>query len=167
MAEDELLNLVDDNDMVVGTILRSEMMATGVRNFRVINAFIKNSRGELWIPRRAASKRIFPLCLDMSVGGHVGAGESYDLAFARETEEEVGLRLSGVRWQRLGCLTPPAHGVSAFMTVYEIQADSVPHYNRDDFTEFFWLTPSQLLEKLANGDKGKGDLPAIVKHFYP
>lgn len=165
-TEDELLDLVDDADNVIGTVLRSETMAKKLSHFRVINAFIINSKGQIWTPRRAATKRIFPLCLDMSVGGHVGAGEPYDLAFERETEEETGIKIADVKWRTLGKLTPPQHGVSAFMTVYEIEAEAVPQYNTSDFTEFFWLTPAELLQKLADGDKGKGDLITLVKHFY-
>lgn len=165
-SDDELLDFVDDDDNVIGTVLRSEVMARKLCHFRVINAFIKNSRGEIWFPRRAAGKRIFPLCLDMSVGGHVGAGEPYDLAFARETEEETGIRLADVQWRMLGKMQPGVHKVSAFMTVYEIEAEAVPHYNLVDFTEFFWLTPAQLVAKVTAGDSAKGDLLTLVKHFY-
>jgi isopentenyl-diphosphate delta-isomerase len=166
MAEDELLDLVDDADNVIGTVLRSETMAKKLRNFRVINAFIRNDKGELWIPRRSASKRIFPLCLDISVGGHVGAGEPYDLAFERETEEEVGLKLADVSWRVLGHLSPVQHGVSAFMQVYEISHDAVPNYNRADFIEHWWLTPAQLATRIRGGDPAKGDLLQLVTHFY-
>lgn len=166
MSDDELLDLVDDHDNVIGAVMRSEALAKKLRHFRVINAFIKNSKGELWIPRRSASKRAFPLCLEMSVGGHVGAGEPYDLAFQRETEEETGIRLADVTWRRLGQLNPLQHDVSSFMTVYEIELEDVPHYNREDFSEFFWLTPPELLQKIAEGDKDKGDLVALIKGFY-
>lgn len=165
-AQDELLDLVDDQDQVIGTIWRSQTMAQRIPNFRVINAFIRNSKGELWIPRRSASKRIFPLCLDVSVGGHVGAGEPYELAFTRETEEEVGIKLQDVSWRVLGTLQPPVHQVSAFMTVYEISSDETPNYNRDDFIEYWWLTPAAVLERLAAGDKGKGDLDKLIRYFY-
>jgi len=74
---DEYLDLVDLQDSVIGRKLRSEVYAEHLSNFRVVNAFVLNSKGELWIPRRTADKRIFPLCLDMSVGGHVESGESY------------------------------------------------------------------------------------------
>jgi isopentenyldiphosphate isomerase len=50
----------------------------------VLNAFLVNDYGQIWIPRRSSLKRIFPLCLDMSVGGHVVSGESYEEAFRRE-----------------------------------------------------------------------------------
>jgi isopentenyl-diphosphate delta-isomerase len=164
---DEYLDLVDENDNVIGRKLRSEVYAEGLSNFRVINAFVKNSHGELWVPRRGPNKRIFPNALDMSVGGHVESGEDYDTSFARETKEEINVDIAKVPWKFLGKLTPQEHGVSAFMQVYEISCEEVPSYNPDDFTGFYWLTPEALLERIHSGDKTKGDLLKLVQRFFP
>lgn len=103
---DEYLDLVNENDEVIGRKLRSAVYAEGLSNFRVINAFIRNSKGEIWIPRRAANKKVFPLCLDMSVGGHVESGEKYDATFRRETMEETNLDIDRIDWSFLGHLCP-------------------------------------------------------------
>lgn len=163
--QDELLDIVDDNDEVIGTKRRSEVYAEGLSNFRVINAFVVNSKGEIWTPRRTAGKRIFPLCLDMSVGGHVESGESYDEAFRRETAEELNIDIDDVPYRILGHLTPEKDGVSALMNLYEISFDETPKFNPDDFSESFWLTPESLLERIKAGDKSKGDLPILLKFF--
>lgn len=67
--QDEYLDLVDPDDKVIGRKKRSEIYAEHNTNFRVVNLFIVNSKGEIWFPRRTEHKRIFPLCLDMSMGG--------------------------------------------------------------------------------------------------
>lgn len=166
MHPDEYLDLVDSDDAVIGRKLRSDVYAEGLSNFRVVNAFVVNEQGELWIPRRAPDKRIFPSRLDMSVGGHVESGETYDQAFRRETMEELNLDIDTIPWRLLGRVTPREDGVSAFSNVYEIRMDRVPDYNAKDFTEYFWLTPKALLARLVSGDKGKGDLPKLVKRFF-
>lgn len=163
---DEYLDLVDENDNVVGKEKRSIIYQNKQSNFRVVNAFIINSRGELWIPRRTAVKRVFPLCLDMSVGGHVESGETYEEALQRETLEELNIDLRKTPYKFLGSLTPHKDNVSAFQKDYEIKMDEVPNFNKDDFIEFFWLTPKQLFERVRNGDKTKNDLPKLVKIFY-
>lgn len=89
-ATEEWLDLVNEHDQVVGRVTRSEAWANKFL-VRVINAFVVNTAGQLWIPRRTAHKRMFPNCLDMSVGGHVEPGESYEAAFQRETFEELNL----------------------------------------------------------------------------
>ena len=164
--QDEYLDLVDEADRVIGKKLRSEFYAEGIKNFRVVNAFLVNSEGKLWIPRRTAQKRIFPLCLDMSMGGHVESGETYDEAFKRETQEELNINIDKVTWKAIGQVTPHEHGTSAFSKVYEIRMDEAPAFNPDDYTEYFWLSPKELLEKIAWGEKTKGDLPKLVKIFY-
>ena len=120
---DEYLDLVDENDNVVGKKKRSEVYAENLSNFRVVNAFVVNSKGEIWIPRRAANKRIFPLCLDMSMGGHVESGESYEDTLKRETQEELNIDTDRVQVRLLGHLSPQKDGVSANMNVYEIKMD--------------------------------------------
>ena len=82
-VHDEMLDLVDENDCVIGTARRSEVYAKELRNIRVVNAFVINSKGELWIPRRTAHKRSYPSCLDMSMGGHVESGETYEEAVSK------------------------------------------------------------------------------------
>ncbi len=166
MTEDELLDLVDNDDNVIGTQWRNHVHANNLHNFRVINAFIVNDEGKLWIPRRASTKRLFPNGLDMSVGGHVGAGEGYELTFRRETQEETGINIDKAEWKDLGALSPHIHGVNAFMHVYEIHQNEAPDYNSNDFTEYYWLTPQEIINKIDAGDIAKGDLPILIKHFY-
>jgi len=163
---EEILDLVDENDKVIGSKPRSEIYAEGLNNFRVVNAFVINSEGKIWIPRRTVNKRIFPLGLDMSMGGHVDTGESYETAFKRELAEELNLNVEITPYSLLGHLNPNKDGVSAFMNVYEIKSDIVPDYNKEDYIEYFWLTPKELLDKLAQGDKPKEDLPKLIKKFY-
>ncbi len=69
IQDDEILNIVDENDYVIGQKKRSEIYCQRLCNFRVVNAFVVNSLGQLWIPRRSAHKSIFPFCLDVSMGG--------------------------------------------------------------------------------------------------
>ena len=69
MEQDEYLDLVDENDVVIGRKLRSEVHAEKLKNYRAVNLFIVNSKGELWIPRRTAHKQLYPLGLDFSCAG--------------------------------------------------------------------------------------------------
>lgn len=170
IEHEEKLWLVDKNDepMGEGWQWRSREPGKNWQNFRVINAFIKRSDGRIWIPRRTATKKMFPNCLDVSVGGHVEYGESYEDCFARETREETGLDVHALPHAVLAYLTPSkVEGLSAFMKVWEIQAEEVPNYNPADFSETNWVTPDELREKIASGDLTKGDLPLILNAVYP
>lgn len=166
ITTDEFLDLVDQDDNVIGKKRRSEVYAENLSNFRVVNVFLVNSEGEIWIPRRSANKRIFPLHLDMSMGGHVESGENYEDALKRELQEELNIDVTKVGCELLGKLNPHENNVSAFMQVYVIKTDEAPDYNKDDFVEYFWLQPKALLELINNGEKAKGDLPKLVERFY-
>lgn len=159
---DELLDIVNEQDEVIAQQYRSHVYAIGSRNFRVINAFITNDKGKLWIPRRSAHKKLFPLCLDASVGGHVKAGETYQEAFARELQEELNLDAATVFHELIGYLNPQNHNVSAHMQLYIVKYNQTPQYNTNDFASSAWFTIDEIQAAIAQGDRTKGDLPALI-----
>lgn len=163
---EEILDLVDENDVVIGSLSRKEVYTRGLKNFRVVNVFIRNDDGELWIPRRTAAKKLFPLYLDMSAAGHVESGESYEEAFAKEVREEINIDVTAVSHKELGHLSPHIDNVSAFSKVFEIEYNDVPAYNTDDFVEYYWLTPAEILALVEEGEKMKSDIPKLIKKFY-
>ncbi len=164
---DEYLDLVNEHDEVIGRKLRSQIYEEKLSNFRVVNAFIKNSEGLLWIPQRSSTKKIFPGALDFSMGGHVKSGESYDDAFIREMDEELGFHPEKDRYRLLEKLLPGENGVAAFMHVYEIDADVAPPYNPEEIQSGRWLSPRELLEIISRGMPTKEpDLRIAVEMFY-
>lgn len=159
---DELLDIVDENDQVVGQEYRSEIYKKRQNNFRVINAFLVNDKHEVWIPRRLATKKLYPLCLDASVGGHVMAGEGYQEAFVRELAEELNIDASCVKHQFCAKLTPGQHGVSAYMQVYLISTNESPCFNPNDFDSAAWYDIEELQKILNAGEPSKSDLPILI-----
>ncbi len=164
--EDELLDLVNKNDHVIGTLERSKVYAAQLRNFRTVSAFLINNQGKLWVPRRTANKRVSPLHLGFSVGGHVSSGETYKQSFERELQEELNINLADVRYKKLGLLTPHEHGTGSFAMIYLIFSDKTPDYNRQDFVSSAWLSPQQLLEKVVRRKKVQSDVQRALRHFF-
>lgn len=164
---DEFLDIVNENDEVIRSEPRSKVYKERNAYFRVVNAFIRNDQGQLWIPTRSATKELFPNALDFSMGGHVQSGESYDDAFMRETEEELGFRPDKIAYRLLGKLSPLRHGVAAFMQVYEISSNDDPHYNLNDYTGGSWLSPQDVLNKISQGVPAKEpDLRIALETLY-
>jgi isopentenyl-diphosphate delta-isomerase len=100
------------------------------------------------------------------MGGHVATGESYEEALRRELMEELRMDVHVVTYREIGILTPHKHGTSAFMKVFLIQCNDDPDFNTNDFIEFLWLTPQEVLLRLENGDTGKGDLPRMIRLLF-
>lgn len=164
--DDELIDIVDKDDRVIGQRLRSELTSENRCQGRAVNAFLVNANGELWIPRRTAHKAMFPLHLDMSCAGHVQSGEDYETALRRELAEELNLDLDTLPWRLLAHLSPYTDGVSMFMQAYEIRFDQTPHWNEDDFIDAHWLTADALAAQIQQGAQTKPDLPRLIKRFY-
>ncbi|MFB6821364.1 NUDIX hydrolase [Streptomyces virginiae] len=90
-AAEEVLDVVDREDRVVGQAARGEVYARGLLH-RCAFVQARDAQGRIFVHRRTASKLVFPSHYDMFVGGVLGAGESYGQAALREAEEELGVR---------------------------------------------------------------------------
>lgn len=55
--------------------------------------WLYNKNGEILLAQRAADKSLYPLLWDVSVAGHIDAGETVKQGLIRETKEEIGLDL--------------------------------------------------------------------------
>jgi isopentenyldiphosphate isomerase len=165
MEQDEWLDLVDENDNVIGRKLRSEVHAEKLHNYRAINVFIRNKRGELWIPRRTAHKQLYPLGLDFSCAGHVESGQTYEETLKKEVQEELNIDTDAVKVRFLG-KTTPVDGTSCFQMNYEIESDEAPSFNPDDFFEAYWLKPEAVIQKIEDGDIAKSSLAPLIRRYY-
>ena len=100
-AQDEWVDVVDEEDRVVGHATRAEMREKNLLH-RVVYVFVLNGVGEIFVHRRTQAKDVYPGYCDVTVGGVVAAGEAYDAAAVRELAEELGVCDVPVR--RLGPL---------------------------------------------------------------
>ncbi len=166
--EDELLDLVDDQDQVIGTILRSQAYEQQkLASLRAVWLLIKNEHGQFWIPERSAKKVNSPSSWDGSTVGHVSSGETYEQSMIREVQEELNFDISGMPYKSIGKLTPHTGSVS-FIEVFELQVsdDFVIDYNPDDFSYFYWLSAQEIVDAYYQGQKMRKTLVSIMKTFY-
>lgn len=88
----ELLNIVDDNDEIIGTASREEIHQQGLRH-REIHVYFITPKREFIFQHRAKDKDTYPDLLDSTVGGHVEIGQSYEETVLKETQEETGIQV--------------------------------------------------------------------------
>lgn len=160
---DEVLDLVDQNDQVIGTIHRGEAHSLGpeVGYIRAAEAFVMNSDGKLWTPVRALTKTISPGGYDFGCAEHVGTAETYDDAMVRGFDEELNLHIGRSKLAQLGIL-PPHDDINYFRAIYLYKTDKTPDYNKDDFISYEWLTPDQIRANIANGTPAKSTIPEAL-----
>lgn len=87
---DELLDIVNDHDVVIGQEMRSIVHQQGLQH-RGVHVFLFDAQGRMLIQKRSADRASSPSLLDCSVSEHVKAGESYREAAFRGLKEEMGL----------------------------------------------------------------------------
>jgi len=95
----EWVDVVDDDDRVIGRATRAEMRQRNLLH-RAVYILVLNAQGQLFVHQRTPTKDVYPGFHDVTVGGVVAAGEDYDTAAARELREELGV--AGVALERLG-----------------------------------------------------------------
>jgi isopentenyl-diphosphate delta-isomerase type 1 len=93
----EQFQLVDENGNPMGQATRSECHRNPALIHLVVHLHLFDSSGRLFLQKRALTKDTNPGKWDTSVGGHVIAGESVEVALAREAREELGIDASSAR----------------------------------------------------------------------
>lgn len=115
----EYLDLVDSSDNVIGKRERLWFYLNDCHNYRVVNVFLVDSIGKIYIPKRGKDATIFPECYDFSVGGHVKSGETYEQAVIREIREELGIHVTSKALKEIGYfLYPNMYKTSSFSKLF-------------------------------------------------
>ncbi len=122
---EELFDIVDDQDRVIGQMARSEVHRQKLLH-RAVSIFVFNSRGQLLLQQRSATKDEYPLCYTSSASGHVTAGENYDETAPREMQEELGLT-SPV--ERLAKFPAGPETANEFTVLYRTVTDAPPQFD--------------------------------------
>lgn len=112
----ELIDIVDDNDHVIGQMGREEARAQGKRR-RYVTVWVINSEGDLLLQWRTYRKKHGPREFDCSVGGGLLAGESYEQGVKREMKEELGIESDNLTF--LGVLDDKVANANAGFFVVE------------------------------------------------
>lgn len=143
-SSEELFDVVNEHDVVVGQLPRSQVHAEK-RLHRAVSIFVLNGRGELLIHRRSATKDEYPLLFTSSASGHVTAGETYDETAPRELMEELGLAASLRLLAKFPASAETANEHTAF---YEAITDDVPVPDPGEIAEVEWRDVDVLAEQI-------------------
>ena len=149
-AADEVLDIVDEDDRVIGRAPRGEVYAKRLRH-RCVFVLARDPQGRVFVHRRTAGKLVFPSRYDMFVGGVVGTGEGYDEAALREAEEELGV--SGLPQPRpvLSFLyQTPEH--SWWSRVYEVECPTAVRPQPEEVAWHAFLSDEELELRLPEWD---------------
>jgi isopentenyldiphosphate isomerase len=146
MRDNELFDVVDGTDRVVGRMRRDDVHRFRLRH-RAAHVLVVNRLGEVFVQRRSARKECAPGLWDTSAAGHVQSGESYAICARRELGEEIGLvaPLRQVAYLEAG----PDTGWE-FVAVFLCHADGPLVLCPDEIEEGRWLSPAALAQWISD-----------------
>ncbi len=142
---EELFDVADAEDRVIDILPRSVVHARNLRH-RAVHVFVWNSRGELLVQVRSATKDQYPSCYTSSASGHVSSGDDYDETAIRELREEIGLTaaLRPLRKFPAGPETCHEH-----TWLYETTTDAPPIPDPGEIAALEWWPRDELANRLA------------------
>lgn len=156
---DELLAVVDDKERQVAEVERSVVRVLGLTTHAVHLVGFAFDGQCVWVQQRAFDKATDPGQWDTLMGGQVVAGETVEVALARETWEEAGLDVATLldlrRGERITFRRPVVEGyLVEHIDVYTAcVAEGVEPANRDGEVERFeCLDAAELERRLERGE---------------
>jgi 16S rRNA (adenine1518-N6/adenine1519-N6)-dimethyltransferase len=137
---EEIFDVVNEHDEVVGRCPRSEVHRRGL-NHRAVHVLIFNRRGDLFLQKRSMLKDCFPGVWDSSASGHLDCGEDYDACAVRELREELGLQVQET--PRRVFRVPACRDTGfEFVWVYRAEAEGPFRLQTEEIERGEWFHPN-------------------------
>jgi isopentenyl-diphosphate delta-isomerase len=142
---EEIFDVVDESDRVIGQATRREVHARGLRH-RAVHVIVHDAAGRVFLQRRSFSKETSPGCWDSSCSGHVDAGEDYATAARRELGEELGWHDASLPLRPLLKLPTSDFTGHEFIQVYLLGPVAGPFtLHPEEIIDGGWFTPEKII----------------------
>lgn len=160
----ELLDVVNDKDQVIGVKQRAEIHANGLMH-RAVHIMVFNSAGEFFIQKRSMTKDECPGLWDTSTAGHLNSGETYLDCAIRELDEELGIRLPEAP-QLLFKLAPTQRNGMEHSAIYCCTYDGEITLQSDEIDEGKWMDVTAMDRVVNDNLSGYTDVLADIWRRY-
>jgi isopentenyldiphosphate isomerase len=147
-TEGHPVEVVDERGTVLEIVPRHEMRSRNLRH-RTVFVAVVNRAGELLVHRRADRKDIWPGRWDLAVGGVCEPGEAWEVAAARELDEELGVQAELVY---LGEDFYDDDDVRELARAYLIRHEGPFAFADGEVVEVAWVAPLELPEWVSTHD---------------
>jgi isopentenyldiphosphate isomerase len=142
---DEMVDIVDDADRVIGIATRRAVRAQVLKH-RCVSIVVRSSRREVLIHRRSERKDLWPGFWDLCAGGVLASGEDWDEGARRELAEELGV--AGVL-AAIGSATYRDEAVDEIARLYSVTHDGPFAFSDGEVAEAFFVTLDDLAARIT------------------
>jgi isopentenyl-diphosphate delta-isomerase type 1 len=161
----ELFDLVDGSDRVLGTVKRGDTNTNPALIHRAVAIMVFDERGRLFLQKRSRSKDTYPGYWSISASGHVKSGETYPQAAIRELQEELGIKRPP-KFKRLHKVLIRYPDETEFEVFFKVTINGPLKLDKEEIEEGRWFTLNRrffrnTLEKI----KITPELKVIVENF--
>jgi isopentenyl-diphosphate delta-isomerase len=141
-VNEEIFDIVDEDDRVVGQAPRSQVHAGWLRH-RAVHVLVRDPAGRVYLQRRADTKDNHPGVWDSSCSGHVGHGETYAAAAIRELAEELGIDTDPPPSEIISIRASEESG-NEFLRVFECSHAGPATPDPVEISEGRWVEPAEI-----------------------
>lgn len=146
--QSELFDIVNEKDEVIGHATRAEVHGNPNLIHRSISVAVFNSRGELFLQKRSATKDTDPLKWTISCSGHVNSGDDYKNSAVRELKEELGI--SGVKLTFVSKYLCRAPNETEMSVIFKTFWNKSIKLQRKEIIEGRFFTQKELLDSVKS-----------------
>ena len=143
---DEIFDIVNERDEVIGQAPRREVHARGLWH-RAVHVLVFNAHGEVFLQKRSMLKDTAKGKWDSSSSGHVDTGEDYDTCAVRELREEIGLMLTQTP-QRLFKINACKETGWEFCWVYRCEHEGPFTLHPNEIETGGWVAPESVTRRV-------------------
>ena len=144
---DEIFDVVNERDEVIGQAPRKEVHASGLWH-RAVHVLVFNARGEVFLQKRSMLKDTAKGKWDSSASGHLAIGEEYDDCAVRELSEELGVSVAQLP-RRLFKLDACLETGWEFCWFYRCESDGPFMLHPEEIETGAWFAPTHVLRWAA------------------
>ncbi|HEY5912036.1 MAG TPA: NUDIX domain-containing protein [Verrucomicrobiae bacterium] len=158
---DEIFDVVNERDEVVGRLSRREVHRLGLTH-RAVHVLVFNARRQVFLQKRSMKKDRQPGLWDSSASGHVDSGEGYDECARRELAEELGLDLR-TPLERLFKIAAGPETDQEHVWVYRCAAEGPFTLHPDEIETGDWFSPPDVTTWMSQCPQ---DFASAFRHLW-